>query len=231
VTSKKNQAASPIPAALWMPIDSLVPWAKNPRLNDGTPVEKVAKSLKTFGFVAPICVWTSAGRMVAGHTRLKAMRSLLAADPTFIPKGAPGPGLVPVRFHEFTDEAEADAYAIADNRLGEEAEWHKEALAEIVEGLSATRAELLDAAGLERAEVTDLIGAVRELADGDAFGALPSGDREPFQQMTFTLHDAQVDVVREAIRRASAGGPFTAINSNGNGNALARIAEAYLGKP
>lgn len=116
----------------WLPITELTPWAKNPRVNDGVPVERVAASLSRFGFVAPIVVWKSAGRMVAGHTRLKALSKLLAADPGFTPKGAPGPGLARVIFHEFADENEADAYALADNKLGELAEWDQDALNEIL---------------------------------------------------------------------------------------------------
>lgn len=121
----------------WLPIAELTPWARNPRRNDGIPTDRVAESLKRFGFVAPIVVWKSAGRMVAGHTRLKALSKLLAADPTFTPKGAPGPGLARVLFHEFADENEADAYALADNKLGELAEWDETALAEILGRLGA----------------------------------------------------------------------------------------------
>lgn len=69
----------------------------------------------------------------------------------------------------------------------------------------------------------------QELSTAEAFGALPTGDKEPFQQMTFTLHDTQAEVVRRAIERAKAAGPFHGPNANSNGNALAHMAEAYLG--
>ena len=63
----------------------------------------------------------------------------------------------------------------------------------------------------------------------DAFGKLPDEDRAPFQQMTFTLHDVQVEVVKDAIRKAGKEGDFDdSENQNGNGNALAWICEAYL---
>ena len=64
----------------------------------------------------------------------------------------------------------------------------------------------------------------------DAFGALPDGDKQPFQQMTFTLHDSQADAVRRALDAAKDAGGFDGSpNENSNGNALARIAEAFLG--
>ena len=103
-----------------MHVDELRPWEKNPRKNDPA-VPRVAESIKRFGFVSPIVVWQGGNRMVAGHTRLKAMRALMKESPDFVAKGAPAPGMVRVAFHEFADEHEADIYALADNRLGEAA--------------------------------------------------------------------------------------------------------------
>jgi len=63
----------------------------------------------------------------------------------------------------------------------------------------------------------------------DAMGGLPDEDRAPFQQMTFTLHDMQVEVVKDALKRAIATGDFTGSqNENSNGNALAYICEVFL---
>ena len=113
-----------------MHVDELRPWEKNPRKNDPA-VPRVAESIKRFGFVSPIVVWQGGNRMVAGHTRLKAMRALLKESPDFVAKGAPAPGMVRVAFHDFADEHEADVYALADNRLGEIAEWDDDAVADI----------------------------------------------------------------------------------------------------
>ncbi len=63
---------------------------------------------------------------------------------------------------------------------------------------------------------------------GDAFGGLPTEDRAPFQQMTFTLHDTQVEIIKEAARTAKAMGAFDTPNENSNGNALARICETFM---
>lgn len=122
-------------AAEWVHVDELRPWEKNPRKNDPA-VPKVAESIRRFGFVSPIVVWQGGNRMVAGHTRLKAMRALLKESPGFVAKGAPAPGMVRVAFHEFADEHEADIYALADNRLGEIAEWDDDAVADITRSWS-----------------------------------------------------------------------------------------------
>lgn len=134
------------PSFAWLPVGALRPWDKNPRRNTSA-VEPVARSLERFGFVSPVVIWASGGRMVAGHTRLKAMQAILGRDPSFIPRGAPGPGLVPVRFQEFASEAEADAYALADNRLAEIAKWDEELLPGVLRQIQQEDAELLKLAG------------------------------------------------------------------------------------
>ena len=57
---------------------------------------------------------------------------------------------------------------------------------------------------------------------------LKDGDRAPFQQMTFTLHDEQVEELNAAIKKAkSEGGGQSAVNENSNGNALYFIAQRF----
>ena len=58
---------------------------------------------------------------------------------------------------------------------------------------------------------------------------LPDGDREEFQQVTFSVTDAQAETIKTALAKAKSAGPFTDTgNQNSNGNALARIAESYV---
>lgn len=97
------------PAAEWVDVSALVPWAANPRLNDGEPVSRVAESIKRFGFGAPIVARRENREIIAGHTRWKAAQAL-------------GMTQVPVRFLDI-DEREAHLLALADNRLTELTEW------------------------------------------------------------------------------------------------------------
>lgn len=127
----------------WVPAQDIQRWEHNPR-NIEPAVHKVAASLRRFGFVAPAIVWASRGRLVAGHTRLAALETCLATDPSFVPEGAPEgvlPGMAPVHFHEFPSEEAAAAYAIADNRLNELARWDAPALSELLATLPKTYAE------------------------------------------------------------------------------------------
>lgn len=95
--------------------------------------------------------------------------------------------------------------------------------------------QLLDEVEFESPDVSAMLDGVSEAAGVfgvDEVGApnLASGDRQPFQQMSFTLSDEQAEMVKQALAAAKAEGPFVDTgNENSNGNALARIAEAYLG--
>lgn len=121
-------------AATWVHWSALRRWVKNPRKN-AHAVPKIAAAIRKFGFVAPAVVWTEADRLVAGDTRVQAMAQICAEDPAFVPRGAPGPGLMRVVHHSFASEAEADAYALADNRLGELAEWDAAGVNDILASL------------------------------------------------------------------------------------------------
>lgn len=60
--------------------------------------------------------------------------------------------------------------------------------------------------------------------DGIEAPELASGDRAPFRQMTFTVHDEQFKEIDAAIYRAKLdGGGQSSVNENSNGNALAWI--------
>jgi DNA modification methylase len=151
-----------LPAAYWSPISTLRKWAKNPRKNDQA-VPRVARSIRKYGFVAPVVVWQSQGRLVAGHTRVAALEAILQKEPGFVPRDAPAPGLVPVRFHEFVDEAEANAYAIADNKLVEVAEWDEQLLGSVFAELRTLDERLLAETGFEDDEIERLIREAQKM--------------------------------------------------------------------
>jgi DNA modification methylase len=104
----------------WVPAADLVPWDRNPKAHPVENVAGIARSIKRFGFAAPIVAWRSRRQIVAGHGRLLAAQLLYREDPgQLLATDQPGPGLVPVRFLEFANDGEAAALAIADNRFTE----------------------------------------------------------------------------------------------------------------
>jgi Fe-S-cluster containining protein len=94
-------------------INTVIPYARNPRRNDAA-ISKVAASLQEFGWRQPIVVDDDMV-VVAGHTRLEAARSL-------------GMGEVPIHIATGLTPEQIKAYRLADNRVGQEAEWDEELL-------------------------------------------------------------------------------------------------------
>lgn len=97
-----------------VPIGDVVPYSRNPRKNTAA-IAKVAASLREFGWRQPIVV-DEALTVIAGHTRLEAARTL-------------GMDEVPVHVAIGLTKNQVKAYRIADNRVGEEAEWDNDLLA------------------------------------------------------------------------------------------------------
>ncbi len=69
--------------------------------------------------------------------------------------------------------------------------------------------------------------------EGEDF-ELKDGDREPFQNMTFTLADEQATVIKNALSDMQQSTEFKYAekfnNENGNGNALYLIVSAWAGQ-
>jgi ParB family chromosome partitioning protein len=113
--------------------------------------------------------------------------------------------------------------AIYDNRTAELADWDLDQLREDLANGDDLKAFFSDD------ELDRLINAPSADDWGAAIGALPDGDKSPFQQMTFTLSDEQAEQVKAALDAARALGGFVDTgNENGNGNALARVCETFL---
>lgn len=108
------------PDFAWVPIDRVKPWVQNPRKN-ARAVGKVADSIREFGWGRPLVVnaWpTCDGELIIGHTAWLAAHELKL-------------DVVPVRFRKMEPSA-AHALAIADNKLGEIADWDADELGRIV---------------------------------------------------------------------------------------------------
>lgn len=117
-----------------MPLEELIPYENNPRKNDEA-VQKVAESIKEFGFKVPIIV-DKDNVIVAGHTRLKAAREL-------------GLETVPVIKADDLTEEQVRAFRLADNKTAEFAEWDLEKLREELNGIEMDLSEF----GLLREEM------------------------------------------------------------------------------
>ena len=181
----------------------------NARKHGEQNIATIVASLKRFGQQKPIVI-DSSDCVRAGNGTLDAARSLGWTH------------LDCVR----TDLKGSDAIAYADNRTAELAEWDDDVLAATLNGLLADDPDLLNAAGFSEAELDKMLDQFN--ADEIEPPELADGDREPFRQMTFTVHDSQFKVIEAAMKEAKAnGGGDSLVNENSNGNALAAICEAY----
>ena len=133
-------------AAIWERIDALKPWKDNPRKNKGA-INHVAESIRRFGFASPIIARSEDKVIIAGHTRFEAAKKL-------------GLDSVPVRYLDL-DPADSRLLALADNKIGEIAEWDEEKLEKVMqelldEGLS------LDGIGWSDDELNKIVDELKQ---------------------------------------------------------------------
>lgn len=134
-------------------ISELIPYSKNPRKNEAA-VEPVAASIKEFGFKVPIVI-DKDGVIVAGHTRYKAAQKLgLENVPCIIAD-------------DLTDE-QVKAFRLADNKVGELAEWDFDFLGDELEEITAIDMEqfgfdFTEDEKTERVDLSDEVGAEFEI--------------------------------------------------------------------
>lgn len=94
-------------------VEKLIPYINNPRNNENA-IDKVASSIKEFGFKNPIVI-DSNNVVINGHTRLLASKKL-------------GLERVPCIIANDLTDAQIKAFRIADNKTSEYATWDEELL-------------------------------------------------------------------------------------------------------
>jgi len=166
-------------------IDELRPWDKNPRINDNA-VDAVAKSIQTFGFNVPI-LYDQHMTIVAGHVRWKAAKRL-------------GLTTVPAIQLSLTS-AQREAFAVADNKTADIADWDYDVLGEILKELPEEEIDLRSL-GFSEAEL-DAILKPEEDFNWDQFKEDLEGSR---QDATHVFLPVKVPIemtqsVRDAIRQ------------------------------
>jgi ParB family transcriptional regulator, chromosome partitioning protein len=191
-------------------MDRLRPAARNARRHDESQIQRIAESMRHYGWTAPLLI-DPTGEIIAGEARWKAGQLLGQAE-------------APVIVIDGLTEAQREAYRVADNRLAEYATWDEDMLAEILAELQTLEFDLGDT-GLSEEDLQRILAQAPEVT----FPELRSGDRDPFQKMTFTLHDEQVEIVKSAMDAiADRQDLASRLNANKNGNAIAAICQAYL---
>ena len=105
-----------------LPVDEVRPYGKNPRKNENA-VKYVKASIEKFGFKVPIVIDKNRV-IVCGHTRLMAAKSLGMTE-------------VPCIYADDLTDEQIKAFRLADNKVGEFAEWDMDLLGEELADIGA----------------------------------------------------------------------------------------------
>ncbi len=128
----------------YVPVEKLRLWEKNPRKND-VAAEKLLQLFEAHGFLVPI-IATRDGIIRAGNTRYKAAK-------------LKGLKEVPVIYVDFSSEAEAEMFSLADNKASEWAQWDKDMLVELfgqLEERKDARVSITLSSGFTQTEIHEL---------------------------------------------------------------------------
>jgi len=131
----------------WWPIAKVIPYARNSRKIPERAIDKVAASIREFGWRVPIVVDKNSV-IICGHTRLLAATRLGCHE-------------VPVHVAENLTPAQVKAYRLMDNRSHDESDWDLDLLGPELEELRGLDFDL-SLTGFDEREVDEF------LADPDA---------------------------------------------------------------
>jgi ParB-like chromosome segregation protein Spo0J len=190
-------------------ISELKPDPENARKHDAANLRAIKTSLETFGQRKPIVI-TADNVVAAGNGTLQAAKELGWLD------------INVVRIPEDWSAAQVKAFALADNRTAELAAWDADVLAAQAIELEALGIDL-EAFGFTESDL-----GVFDVKAIDA-PSLDSGDKKEIEQITFTLHATQAEIIRQAIKDAKLNEELdSSVNANGNANALTQICRMYI---
>ena len=142
------------------PIESIIPYANNAKEHPDGQVDKIASSIKNYGWDQPIVV-DGDNEIIKGHGRLQAAKKL-------------GLEQVPVITRTDLTPAEAKASRIADNKTAE-SEWDEDLLGVELEQLMDDFEPI--ELGYEDGEIEDLLESVAEDNDVTGLETEPLSDK------------------------------------------------------
>jgi ParB-like chromosome segregation protein Spo0J len=134
-------------------VDKPIPYTGNSRMLSPKAVDKVAASIKEFGFRQPIVV-DAEGVIIVGHTRLLAAKKLGLKE-------------MPVIVADNLTPAQVKLYRLADNRTAQESSWDYELLAVELEALSEFPIDI-SLSGFDSDEISGMILDEPEIREYDA---------------------------------------------------------------
>jgi ParB/RepB/Spo0J family partition protein len=124
-------------------LESLKVNRRNPRIHSNKQIRQIARSIEEFGAIMPAVVDRNS-QIIVGHGRVQAAQLLGIKE-------------FPTISVEHLTEAQAKAFAIADNKLTENSTWDEQLLAEQLRSLSEEIDFDIEVTGFEVGEIDVMI--------------------------------------------------------------------------
>ena len=142
------------------PIERLIPYANNPRLHSEADLDKIAASIRKWGWTNPALVDEN-GTLIAGHGRVAAATKLKLTS-------------IPVIVARRWSDDEKQAYRLADNELAARASWQPDLLRNELSDLLSSGFDL-DLIGFEPNRLEEILAGLGSsgLTDPDAVPEVP----------------------------------------------------------
>ena len=170
--------------------------------------EKLKKSILAFGEVDPIIWNEKTGNIVGGHQRFKVLRDMGQEDFDV--------SVVSLK------PSEEGALNIALNKIA--GEWDYPKLKDLISEIDTGEFDI-EVTGFDADELTELFGLSVDIIEPPDFQNID----HDFQQITFILHNSQVDIVKVALGLEKKNSDYNNdVNKNSNGNAIFAICEGYV---
>jgi hypothetical protein len=185
----------------------------NARIHDDQNLQAIQGSLSQFGQRKPVVI-THENVIVAGNGTVQAA-TLLGWDTVSAVRVPP----------DWSDD-QVKAFALADNRTAELADWNHVELSEQLTELSLADWDV-KSLGFGEYQILD----VRPDEVDDPFSLLEDTPRKDATQMTFTLSLEQAEIVKQVLAQAKHSDrlPDDEENQNTNGNALFLVVSEWPG--
>src|SRR6516162_2313103 len=143
------------------PIKRLIPYANNPRRHSEADIDKIAASIREWGWTMPVLV-DEQGNLIAGEGRVRAAAKLgLTSTPVIVARG--------------WSEEEKSAYRLADNQLPARASWDPDLLRIELQELGFANFDV-DLIGFEPNQLETILADLRSngLTDPDYVPEIPN---------------------------------------------------------
>lgn len=146
-------------------LSELNPYKNNPRKNDQA-VDAVANSIREFGFKVPVVIGKN-GEIIAGHTRYKSAKKLKLKE-------------IPCIIADDLTEEQIKAFRLADNKVGELADWDLDMLNIELDGIAEIDMERF---GFFEEENDSERDDISETITTDEYELIVSGEESELQEL------------------------------------------------